>query len=91
MSDESHTPIVPLPGLHAGSKSGFGADLDVEELIERNQCHAEYYKLEDCLADYDRDWTKCQEQVKQLKQCNDRVSQLRHATEDAAASRRDKE
>ncbi|KAE9004424.1 hypothetical protein PR003_g17508 [Phytophthora rubi] len=77
---------VPVAGLHAGSKSDFGEDLDVDELIERNRCHEDYYKLEDCLADFDRDWTKCQAQVKTLKQCNDRVNQLRKAQEAAASS-----
>ncbi|CAH0488542.1 unnamed protein product [Peronospora farinosa] len=89
MSDELPTPPVPIPGLHAGSKSDFREDLDVEELIERNRCHEDYYKLEKCLADYDRDWRKCQEQVKKLKECNDRIHDLRQAT-DAATSGRDK-
>ncbi|CAH0481176.1 unnamed protein product [Peronospora belbahrii] len=44
-----------------------------------------YYELEDCLAEFDRDWTKCQEQVKKLKQCNDRVTKLRQA-QDAATN-----
>ncbi|RLN59600.1 hypothetical protein BBJ28_00015172 [Nothophytophthora sp. Chile5] len=82
------TAPTPLAGLHAGSKSDFGEDLDVDELIERNRCHKDYYKLEDCLADYDRDWTKCQQQVKQLKQCNDRVLQLKKAQAAADAGRK---
>ncbi|ETI37889.1 hypothetical protein F441_16089 [Phytophthora nicotianae CJ01A1] len=86
MSDAFPKPPVPIAGLHAGSKSDFGEDLDVDELIERNRCHEDYYKLEDCLADFDRDWRKCQEQVKKLKQCNDRVNQLRKAQEAAAAA-----
>uniref|UniRef100_M4BWI2 CHCH domain-containing protein n=1 Tax=Hyaloperonospora arabidopsidis (strain Emoy2) TaxID=559515 RepID=M4BWI2_HYAAE len=86
MSSAASKPPVPVLGLHAGSKSNFGEDLDVDELIERNRCHEDYYKLEDCLADFDRDWRKCQKQVKKLKQCNDRVNQLRQAHEAVAKS-----
>ncbi|KAL7679204.1 putative cysteine alpha-hairpin motif superfamily, cytochrome oxidase assembly factor 4 [Plasmopara halstedii] len=68
-----------VAGLHAGSSSNVGEGIDLEELIERNRCHEDYYKLEKCLADTDRDWRKCQEQVKKLKQCNDRTNQLRKA------------
>lgn len=74
------TPAKPpavVAGLHAGSKSDFGEDLDVEEMIERNGCAKIYYKLEDCLAEFDRDWTKCQRQVKELKLCNDRLTALK--------------
>lgn len=70
---------TPVPGLHAGSKSDFGDDLDVDEMIEKMGCSKEYYKLEDCLADFDRDWTKCQQVVKELKLCNDRLQQLKEA------------
>jgi len=56
-------------GIHLGSKSDYD---DIDELIERNACAKEYYKLEDCLAEYDRDWTKCQVIVKALKACNDK-------------------
>ena len=87
MSSAASKPPAPVVGLHAGSKSDFGEDLDVEELIERNRCHEDYYKLEDCLAEYDRDWRKCQEQVKQLKLCNDRITQLRTTAHEAAAKR----
>lgn len=81
MSDTMPKPPVPVAGLHGGSKSNFGEDLDLDELIERNHCHEDYYKVENCLADFNRDWRKCQEQVKKLKQCNDRLNQLRKAQE----------
>lgn len=80
MSEAPKAPVA-IPGLHAGSQSDFGEDLDVDELIERNRCHKDYYKLEDCLADADRDWRKCQSEVRALKACNDRVNELRKAQE----------
>ncbi|TDH67742.1 hypothetical protein CCR75_008201 [Bremia lactucae] len=67
--------------IHAGSKSDFGEELDVEKIIKRNRCHREYYNLEDCLADFNRDWRKCQDEVKKLKQCNNFVNRLRKAQE----------
>lgn len=75
------TAFVPavVPGLHAGSQSDFGADIDIDDMIEKMGCAKDYYKLEDCLGEYDRDWTKCQAQVKQLKLCNDRLQKLKEA------------
>lgn len=75
--NKSAKPPAVVAGLHAGSKSDFGEDLDVEEMIERNGCAKIYYKLEDCLVEFDRDWTKCQRQVKELKLCNDRLNALK--------------
>lgn len=43
---------------------------DVDEMIDSNPCAQPYHLLEDCLADFDRDWRKCQKQVKALQQCN---------------------
>lgn len=79
------TPPQVVPGLHAGSKSDFGADIDIDDMIERMGCSKDYYKLEDCLGEYDRDWTKCQAQVKQLRLCNDRLQKLKVAAAAAAA------
>ncbi|CAN0235541.1 unnamed protein product, partial [Ascophyllum nodosum] len=39
-------------------------------------CSADYYKLEDCLGEHDRDWRRCQEQVKALKKCNEKNQRL---------------
>ncbi|KDO32138.1 hypothetical protein SPRG_03355 [Saprolegnia parasitica CBS 223.65] len=61
-------PTVLPPPQHLGSKSDFD---DIEDLIERNKCAKEYYKLEDCLAEYDRNWSKCQAVVKLLRECNE--------------------
>ena len=39
--------------------------------IEKDQgvCLPFYNKLQDCLIATDRDWSKCQEEVKKWKQC----------------------
>eukprot|EP00871_Galdieria_phlegrea_P000787 jgi/Galph1/1709/GphlegSOOS_G374.1 len=42
---------------------------DVEDMIDRSVCATVYRQLEDCLADNDRNWSRCQEQVKALKTC----------------------
>ncbi|EME28387.1 hypothetical protein Gasu2_63720 [Galdieria sulphuraria] len=42
---------------------------DVEDMIDSSICAQVYRKLEDCLADNDRNWSACQEQVKALKEC----------------------
>lgn len=72
-------PPTAVPGLHAGSKSDFGEDLDIDDMIAKMGCAKEYYRLEDCLGEFDRDWTKCQRVVKELKQCNDRLQELKEA------------
>ncbi|DAZ98913.1 TPA: hypothetical protein N0F65_001352 [Lagenidium giganteum] len=75
---EQRAPQV-IAGLHAGSKSDFGTDVDIDDMIEKMGCSKEYYTLEECLGETDRDWTQCQQQVKQLRLCNDRLMQLRRA------------
>lgn len=42
---------------------------DVDEMIATNPCHQVYFILENCIAENDRDWRKCQVEVKQLKAC----------------------
>ncbi len=43
---------------------------DVDEMIESNPCHKVYFTLENCIADHDRDWRKCQKEVKALRECS---------------------
>ncbi|KAF0688933.1 Aste57867_19537 [Aphanomyces stellatus] len=62
--------VPPIPSaapLHLGSKSDYD---DIDGMIERNKCAKEYYKLEECLGEFDRDWTKCQDVVRLLRVCN---------------------
>ena len=58
---------------HQGSSKAHQS-VDIEDAIAKTLqiCTPIYYKLEDCLADNDRDWRKCQEVVKELKICNDK-------------------
>jgi cytochrome c oxidase assembly factor 4 len=83
------TPPV-IAGLHAGSKSDFGSDVDIDDMIEKMGCSKDYYKLEDCLGEHDRDWTKCQAEVKMLKQCNDQLNKLKQTQRAAAAAAKEK-
>ena len=41
-------------------------------MIEKGGCSKQYYELEECLGEYDRNWSKCQEVVKTLRMCNDK-------------------
>ena len=47
------------------------ADVDIEDMIEKTGCSKQYYRLEECLGEHDRDWRKCQDSLKQLKICNE--------------------
>jgi cytochrome c oxidase assembly factor 4 len=54
-------------GHHLGS-----AGEDGDEVINQlgNNCAQRYFELEECLAEYDRDWSKCQREVKALQECS---------------------
>lgn len=56
-------PPSVIPDQHKGSKSDFGGEVDIEEAINRSGCSLEYYQLEECLGEHNRDWRRCQEQV----------------------------
>lgn len=51
-----------------------GSSVDVDELVQRSSCAKEYTALEECLADNNRDWRKCQSFVKAMKICNDQLA-----------------
>ena len=53
-------------GLHQGSDN-----LDFDSVISQQgpECRAMYESLEHCLVRNDRNWTKCQEELKQWKKC----------------------
>ncbi|CAM9197503.1 unnamed protein product [Ectocarpus sp. 6 AP-2014] len=83
-SEVSRRPPLPpsvIPDQHQGSKSDFGGEVDIEEAIDKSGCSSIYYRLEDCLGEHDRDWRRCQEQVKALKACNDKKNRARAAAE----------
>jgi hypothetical protein len=58
--------------LHQGSSISIEG-VDVDKAIGDNKCSQEYFKLEACLVDNDRSWTKCQSAVKILKICNEKA------------------
>ncbi|CAN0577398.1 unnamed protein product, partial [Ectocarpus sp. 12 AP-2014] len=75
-SEVSRRPPVPpsvIPDQHQGSKSDFGGEVDIEEAIDKSGCSSIYYLLEDCLGEHDRDWRRCQEQVRQQSRRNYRA------------------
>ncbi len=54
--------------LHKGADPS-KYDVDIEAMIDKSGCSGVYYALEECLGAQDRDWTKCQTEVKALKAC----------------------
>lgn len=54
------------PQRHQGSA---GEDDDVVHQLG-NTCAQRYFQLEECLAEHDRDWSKCQREVKALQTCS---------------------
>ncbi len=57
------------PGLHK-TNSNNTTNNSIEDMIEKSKCSKEYFLLEDCLGEHDRNWSKCQDLVKILKVCN---------------------
>ena len=53
---------------HSGSKLKHES-IDIENIINKSDCAKEYFRLEDCLGENDRSWSKCQGFVKILKDC----------------------
>ncbi len=53
------------------------AEKDIDQMIEKSGCAQIYYKLEECMGENDRDWRKCQNEVRLLKQCSDLKKQLK--------------
>lgn len=45
---------------------------DVERVIEQAGCSEKYYKLEHCLGESERDWRKCQEELKAFRLCHEK-------------------
>jgi hypothetical protein len=55
--------------VHMGSKTTSDS-CDISDMIDKSGCAAPYYQLEECLGENDRNWTKCQQEVKALQVCN---------------------
>mmetsp|Transcript_35598 Transcript_35598/g.78375 ORF Transcript_35598/g.78375 Transcript_35598/m.78375 type:complete len:90 (+) Transcript_35598:19-288(+) len=54
--------------VHLGSTPREG--VDVGDLIDASPCSAQYYALEACLGEQDRAWSRCQVEVKALRECS---------------------
>jgi len=48
---------------------------DISNMIERSGCSVQYYSLETCLGEKDRDFRKCQEEVNALRKCYEKKPQ----------------
>jgi hypothetical protein len=57
---------------HAAAMDGVAiiSTVDVDEIIEKNKCAPIYHQLEECLAETDRNWLKCQKEVSQYRIAN---------------------
>lgn len=60
MKGKGHVPVSAIP-----SEEG----PDISNMIERSGCSVQYYSLETCLGEKDRDFKKCQEEVNLLRKC----------------------
>ncbi len=56
--------------LHKGTKGSNPDSCDIGEMVDKSPCAKEYYALEECLGEHDRNWTKCQKEVHALKSCS---------------------
>ncbi len=63
-------PAILPKNLHQGSAT-VAKDLDINDMIDKSGCGDVYMILEECLGEYDRDWRRCQSQVKALRRCAD--------------------
>jgi hypothetical protein len=57
--------------VHMGSKTPSpDGGVDIGDLIDASPCSRQYYVLEECLGEHDRNWSKCQVQVRALRECS---------------------
>eukprot|EP00043_Microstomoeca_roanoka_P008738 m.83936 g.83936 ORF g.83936 m.83936 type:complete len:79 (-) comp14367_c0_seq2:473-709(-) len=43
-----------------------------DTLIEKSGCKAQHFALLDCMEESNRDWRKCQDKVREFKECMDK-------------------
>ena len=48
---------------------------DFDDLVQQKGCGAAYYEVEDCLVRHNRDWAKCQAEVRRWRECFARARQ----------------
>jgi hypothetical protein len=44
--------------------------VNLAEIVERHPCAALVERLEECMGENDRVWSRCQEEVRALRRCN---------------------
>jgi hypothetical protein len=55
----------PPANMHMGSKT-VSDTVDIGDMIEKSGCNDIYGVLEECLGEHDRDWRKCQVEVRRF-------------------------
>ncbi|OEH77221.1 hypothetical protein cyc_05585 [Cyclospora cayetanensis] len=63
-----NAPSGPAQAVLAARASPYFGE-DVDDKIEGTGCSKEYGILQDCLDDTDKDWRKCQKQLRSFQQC----------------------
>lgn len=70
--DKKKLLLMRPPNLHKGTSTNTNI-VDIDDMIDKSGCSLVYYKLEECLGEHDRDWRKCQSEVKALQICNQSI------------------
>ena len=52
--------------------------VDVQTAVAASGCQQPLENLEDCIGTHDRDWRRCQREVRELKMCMKSVSARSH-------------
>ena len=55
--------------------------MDINERIDSSRCGKIYRDLEDCLVKADRDWRRCQHEVKVFRECMNRMKAVQTDSE----------
>lgn len=58
-----------LSGYNVDKQKPLLFESDFDSVVNQRGCGQVYYKLEDCIAKYDRDWSKCQMELLDLRKC----------------------
>ncbi|CAI7881147.1 unnamed protein product [Closterium sp. NIES-53] len=62
---------------------------ELDPMVEQLQdCSRLYVRLENCLVEHDRDWRKCQEEVRSLKVCMSRQQAHQQQQEQQSADQK---
>ena len=46
-------------------------NLDIDPMVDQQGCGRLYAQLEECLGEHDRDWRRCQSELKAFRGCYD--------------------